>query len=113
MPFKDEFKEIQRVIQEFDHKIENMQRRIRRHLLDKKKYPRPYYESLISKIIDYQIKGVRNRVLEVLLDNLKHKASHRATVWKRWFEDDAKGLSREEKYYPLTSDLNNNKKFQG
>ena len=47
---------------------------------------------LISKIIDYKITGVGNRVHEVLLENVKYKASHRAAVWKRWFEEDMKKL---------------------
>ena len=90
MPTGFDAKEIELIIQEFDHKIEDMHRKVRRHLLDKQKYPRPSYETLIAKIMDYKIPEFGNKVLEVLLDNVKYKANHRATIWKRWFDEDAK-----------------------
>jgi len=107
-------KEIEYIIQEFDYQIEDMHRKVRRHLLDKQKYPRPYYETLISKIMDYKIPEVGNKVLEILLDNVKYKASHRVTIWKRWFEEDAKGPIRKaeekEDKYSMTRYLDQLKK---
>ncbi|MFC1534292.1 hypothetical protein ACFL7M_13100 [Thermodesulfobacteriota bacterium] len=106
MALDSEKKDIERIIQEFDIQIEDMHRKIRRHLLDKKKYPRPYYESLIAKIVEYQITESKNKVLGVLLDNLKYKANHRASVWRRWFEEDTKEHSQKEKDYSTIVDLN-------
>ena len=92
-----ESRRIKQEIMSFDSQIEEMHIRVHKYLLDRSKNPHPRHEQLISRIMNYQIKGVRSRELELRLENIQHKALTRANVWKRWFEDDAKGLFKKGK----------------
>ena len=85
-----EIQKIEQNINEFDRKIEELHRKIRLHLLDKKKYPLPNYQFEIAKITEYQITDIRNKVLDILLDNIKFKARLRSRVWRRWLDEDTK-----------------------
>ncbi len=87
-------KKIQQVIQGFDKQIKEMHLKVHRYLSDRSKNPHPRHEEFIQRIFNYQIKGTGNRTLELMLDNVQHKASSRARIWKQWFENDAKGLFR-------------------
>ena len=82
---ESDFRKIDLDIKNLDKELEDMHRKVRIYLLDKSKYPRPDSEELISKIINYnyEIDGIRDRIIEIQLDNLKYKASHRARIWKR------------------------------
>jgi len=83
---------MRRVIQEFDRQIEDMHRTVHKYLLDRKKNPHPHHEEFISKILNFKIRGVKSRELEVRLESVQFKAANRAKIWKQWFEDDSKGL---------------------
>ena len=87
-----EIGKMRRVIQEFDKQIEDMHRTVHKYLLDRKKNPHPHHEEFLSKILNFKIRGVKSRELEVRLDSVQFKAANRAKIWKQWFEDDAKGL---------------------
>ena len=89
-----EIGKIRRVIQEFDRLIEDMHRKVHKYLLDRKKNPHPRHEEFISKILNFKIRGLKSRELEVRLDSVQFKAANRAKIWKQWFEDDSKGLFR-------------------
>lgn len=79
---ESDFRKIDLDIKNLDKELEDMHRKVRIYLLDKSKYPRPDSEELISKIINYnyEIDGIRDRIIEIQLDNLKYKASHRARI---------------------------------
>ena len=79
-------KEVELAIKQFDNQIEDMHRNIRMHVLDKSKYPRPQFEGLILSILEFHIPGLVNRAHSAMLENIKHKASLRATVWRRWLK---------------------------
>ncbi len=89
-----EIRKIERVIWEFDRQIEEMHLKVHRYLSDRSKNPHPRHEEFIQRIFNYQIRGARSRSLELMLENVQYKASSRARIWKKWFEDDAKGLFR-------------------
>ena len=89
-----EIGKIRREIQEFDNQIEDMHRNVHKYLSDRKRNPHPRHEEFLSKILNYKIRGVKSRELEVRLDSVQFKAANRAKIWKQWFEDDAKGLFR-------------------
>lgn len=89
-----EIGKIRRILQDFDNQIEEMHRKVHRYLSDRKSNPHPRHEEFVSKILNYKIKGVKSRELEVRLDSVQFKAANRAKIWKQWFEDDAKGLFR-------------------
>lgn len=79
-------KELELAIKQFDNQIEVMHRNIRMHISDKSKYPRPQFEGLILSILEFQIPGLINRAHSAMLENIKHKASLRAAVWRRWLK---------------------------
>jgi len=89
-----EIGKIRREILEFDRQIEEMHIKVHKYLLDRKRNPHPRHEEFVSKILNYKIKGVKSRELEVRLESVQFKAANRAKIWKQWFEDDAKGLFR-------------------
>jgi len=89
-----EIGKIRREMEGLGKQIEEMHLKVHRYLSDRSKYPHPHHEVLISRIMNYQVNGVRSREIELRLENVQHKALNRARVWKQWFEDDAKGLFR-------------------
>ena len=80
MPLKTE-----QTIREFDRQLEEMHLNVQRYLSDRSKYPHPRHEEFIQKILFYQIKGVKNRSLELKLEGVQYKAINRSKIWKQWF----------------------------
>jgi hypothetical protein len=91
-----EARKVLKEFQELERQIESMHLKVHRYLLDRSKYQHPRHEEFIQSIINYHLKGTRNRELELRLESLQFKAANRAKIWKQWFEDDAKGLFRKE-----------------
>ena len=92
--FNPDIRKIEQVIQGFDRQIEDMHLKVHRYLSDRSTNPHPRHEEFIQKIFSYQLKGVRSRALELMLENVQYKASSRSKIWQQWFEDDAKGIFR-------------------
>ena len=90
--FDPEVIRIRREISQFDKQIEEMHLKVHLYLTDRSKHPHPRHEEFIQRIINYKIRGVRNRELELRLESIQFKAANRLKIWRQWFEDDAKGL---------------------
>jgi bisphosphoglycerate-dependent phosphoglycerate mutase len=88
---------IVQTIRDFDRQIEEMHLNVQRYLSDRSRYPHPRHEELIQTINFFEVKGLRVRSVELMIENVQFKATNRARIWKQWFEDDAKGLYRRAK----------------
>ena len=90
---------IDQEIRQLDRDIDSMHLKVHQYLMDRSKHPHPRHEVLIHRIINYQIRGLRSRELELRLESLQFKAFNRARIWKQWFEDDAKGRFRKSQIH--------------
>jgi hypothetical protein len=78
---------IERELRDFDREIEEMHTKVSQYLSDRSKYPFPQHSQLISKILNYDIKGVKSRQLQLMLEKVQFKARNREQIWKKWFEE--------------------------
>jgi len=92
-----EIRKIRQEILQFDKQIEDMHQKVHQYLSDRTNYPHPRHEELVQEIMNYKIRSVRSKEIEMRLENIQYKAANRFKIWKQWFEDDAKGLFQRDK----------------
>jgi hypothetical protein len=70
-----------------------MDNKVRQYLSDKENHLHPFPEDLINEIRRYEseIHRLRNSEIQLRLDGLMYSLLVHEQIWKRLFEDDAKG----------------------
>ena len=98
-------------LKNYKKKISQTDYNVRLYVSDKKKYPHPNHEDLISEIkrFENQIYMVRDTEVQLRLDSLMHSLLIHQQIWTRLFEQGLPGAKREDEQ-PEKEDKEDKKK---